>query len=77
MSTTITIRTEDSLRDALEKRAAERGTTVSALVREILEDALAERPFEARAGHLRGSLSPPVEVSEPWRKRLRERNWRP
>jgi len=76
MSTTITIRAEESLRDALAERAAVRGKTVSGLVREILEEALADRPIKLRTGHLRGKLNLSREVSEPWRKRLRERNWR-
>jgi len=46
------------------------------LVREILEEALVDRPLKARAGHLKGRLELPREASEPWRKRLRQRNWR-
>jgi len=76
MSTTITIRAEESLREALAEKAAVCGKTVSELVREILEEALADRPVKLRAGHLRGKLNLSRRVSEPWRKRLRERNWR-
>ena len=76
MSTTITIRAEKSLREALARKAALSGKTVSALVREILEEALMERPLKARSGHLKGRLELAREASEPWLKRLRQRNWR-
>jgi predicted transcriptional regulator len=76
MSTTLTIRADRDLRVALEKRAKAERKTVSGVVREILEDALTERPLEAKAGHLRGSLSLASEPSDPWRKQIRARNWR-
>jgi plasmid stability protein len=76
MSTTITIRAEESLRQALAKKAAVSGKTVSELVREILEEALAERPLKVRAGHLKGRLELPRKAPEAWRKVLRQRNWR-
>jgi hypothetical protein len=76
MSTTITIRTDELLREALDKRAAASGKTVSELVREILEEALADRPLHVRAGHLKGRLRLPRKASEPWRKHLRRQNWR-
>ena len=76
MSTTITIRADETLREALAKKAATSGKTVSNLVREILEEALAEKPLQVRAGHLKGRLSLPRKGSEPWRSHLRQRNWR-
>ena len=76
VSTTITIRTDETLREALDKKAATSGKTVSELVREILEEALAEKPLQVRAGHLKGRLSLPRKASEPWRSHLRQRNWR-
>ena len=76
MSTTISIRAEDSLREALARKAAVSGKTVSALVRDILEEALAARALSVRAGHLKGSLELPRKPSEPWRRNLRQRNWR-
>ena len=76
MSTTITIRADEPLRESLDKKAAASGKTVSELVREILEFALAETPLQFRAGHLKGRLRLPRTTSEPWRKRLRLRNWR-
>lgn len=76
MSTTLTVRTDDALRDALAERARAQGKTLSQLVREILEAALAERPVEARAGHLKGRLMLREQAAEPWRETLRRHNWR-
>lgn len=76
MRTTLTVRTDESLRKALARRAKAQGKSISELVREILEEALAERPFAARVGHLRGGLELPGEPSDPWRRRIRDRNWR-
>lgn len=42
MSTTITIRTEEPLRKALEEHARARGVTLSQVAREILQDALTD-----------------------------------
>jgi plasmid stability protein len=77
MSTTITIRTDDKLRRQLEEHAAARGKSLSGTIREILEAAMAPQPLARRAGHLRGRLELPRPESEPWRQKLRERNWRP
>jgi len=76
MSKTLTIRTDESLREALEERAKRRGITLSQAAREILKDALEERPLGEKTGHLRGSLSLRQGQEESWRKALRERNWR-
>jgi hypothetical protein len=76
MSTTITIRASEQLKQALGGKAALSGKTVSELVREILEDAVGDRPLRLRVGHLRGRLGPLHPAAEPWRKRLRDRNWR-
>jgi plasmid stability protein len=77
MSTTITIRADEPLREALDRKAAASGKSVSELVREILTEALADRPVQVRAGHLQGRLRLPRTTPEPWRARLRQRNWRP
>lgn len=77
MSTTITIRTDEPLRRRLEKRAAATGKSLSALVREILESAVAERSLGRRAGHLKARLSLPRDAADSWRTSVRERNWRP
>ena len=76
MSTTITIRADESLREALAARAAQSGKTVSQLVREILEKALEDRPLRYQAGHLKGKLRLAENRSDAWRQRLRGRNWR-
>ncbi len=77
MSTTLTIRTDESLREALEKRAEAQGKTVSEVAREILLRALEERPVRTRAGHTKGRLKLPRRTTtEAWRKELRKRNWR-
>jgi plasmid stability protein len=78
MGTTLTIRADDKLRAALRKRATVQGKSVSEVARDILNEALEERPLAARTGHLRGQLdlsqdSPP----DAWQSELRERNWRP
>lgn len=76
MSKTITIRADESLRRALEQRAHEQGKPLSVLVREILARSLESTPMGARSSHLRGKLNLGAGVSEPWRRKLAERNWR-
>jgi hypothetical protein len=76
MSTTLTIRTDRALREALEKRARAQGTTVSEVVREILRNALEERALGERTGQLKGQLKLDRKASGTWRAALRERNWR-
>lgn len=74
-NTTLTVRTDAELREALDRRAEAEGKTVSEVVREILERAVAERPLAQRIGHLRGRLRLD-STGAAWRERLRERNWR-
>ncbi len=76
MSTTVTVRIDGDLRRALEARARAQGKSLSAMVREALEGAVAERPLGNRVGHLRGRLRLPSPVAGAWREKLRERNWR-
>jgi hypothetical protein len=76
MGVVLTVRTDEALREALRRRAAAQGKTVSELVREILESAVQERTIAQRAGHLRGSFGPPDGEEGPRRRQLRERNWR-
>jgi hypothetical protein len=76
MSTTITIRTDKALRDALIRKAKVEKKTVSEVVREILEDALVERPLAERVGRTRGSLRI-ADAHAPWQLQIRDRNWRP
>jgi plasmid stability protein len=76
-NTTLTIRTDSTLRKALQERALVQGKTVSQVVREILEAALVEQPLAVRTGHLQGRLELPAQSDDPWRTQMRERNWRP
>ena len=75
-STTITIRADAALRRELEGRADALGKSLSEVVREILEAAVSRQPLEGRVSHLKGRLRLPRSHSEPWRRELRERNWR-
>lgn len=77
MSTTLTIRADETLREALEARARAQGKTLSGYVREILEGAVADHPVGSLAGHLRGRLRPANGRPPAWNRSLRERNWRP
>ncbi|MBI2317363.1 MAG: hypothetical protein HYU75_10250 [Betaproteobacteria bacterium] len=60
----------------MNRKAAACGKTVSELVREILEDALTDRPLRVGAGHLKGRLRLSRKTAERWRMLLRQRNWR-
>jgi len=75
MSKTIAVRVDDALEAAIEDRARASGMTISQVVRETLREALAERTLAERIGHLRGSLEVRAD-DDPWRRALRERNWR-
>lgn len=75
MSKTIAVRVDMELHRAIEERARTSGQTVSEVVRETLRDALAERPLSERIGHLRGTLDVRSD-DDPWRRALREKNWR-
>jgi plasmid stability protein len=77
MSTTLTIRTDDQLREALRKRAELQGKSVSELARELLLAALEERPLAQRTGHLRGRLDLRSATADPRRQRIKKHNWRP
>jgi len=73
----LTIRADDDLREELQRRAAAEGKTVSETVREILRQALSEEPLGNKVGHLKGRLTSLPQDSDPWRKKLRDHNWRP
>lgn len=76
MRNTITVRTDERLRRELEARAEALGKSLSEVVREILRDAVAEKSFGERVGGLEGSLRLDHRPEDPWRRRLRRRNWR-
>ncbi|HEX3131483.1 MAG TPA: hypothetical protein VH394_29370 [Thermoanaerobaculia bacterium] len=73
---TLTIEADGKLLEALEKRAAVQGKSVSEIAHEILSEAVEETPLADRTGHLRGQLKLEVDTVDPWRQRIRERNWR-
>ncbi len=75
MEKTITIRLDREQDEALTQRAKTVGKTRSALVRELLAQALSERPISERAGHLEGSIQLP-KPKDAWSKHLRKQNWR-
>jgi hypothetical protein len=76
MGTTITIRADPELSDALKRRAEEEGLTLSAYLRSILEREVSGGPLGRQVGHLRGKLRLSAPGSDAWRATLRERNWR-
>jgi macrodomain Ter protein organizer (MatP/YcbG family) len=76
MNTTLTVRIEKTMRQTLGIRARAMGITVSELVRQILEEAITERPIAQRAGHLKGQLKLPDTSSDSWCTQVQERNWR-
>ncbi|WP_420636863.1 hypothetical protein [Candidatus Palauibacter sp.] len=69
------VRLEEDLREAINRRAAADGTTVSGFVRETLRAAVADRPIGERIRHLRGTVRLARDDDE-WRTALRSRNWR-
>ena len=75
----MTVRLDEALREALELRAKASRKTLSEVVRDTLREALDERPLGERIGHLRGILDidPDVDLDDPWRRQIKERNWRP
>ena len=77
VNNTLTIRLDASRRRRLGRTAESLGKTVSELVREILDQALSERPLSEKAGHLKGSMSLPRTARTTWRRELRAHNWRP
>ena len=52
MNTTLTVRTDEKMRQLLERRAKAQGLTVSELVRRVLDEAISEHPLSQRVGHL-------------------------
>ena len=75
MEKTITIRLDREQDEALTRRAKTVGKTRSAVVREILAEALLDVPISERAGHLKGSLEL-QKARDAWGKHLRKQNWR-
>ncbi len=79
MDSTLTLRLSSTQRAALKRRARAEGKSESALVREILIGET-QRGFDfTRVLPLVGGLKMPTGhgPENPWRKKIRDRNWRP
>lgn len=78
MDTTLTIRLPAAQREALRRRAAAEKRSESALVREMIEREMQGGFDYDRVRHLVGSVKsdPNHWEKDPWRKHIRERNWR-
>jgi hypothetical protein len=76
MDKTMTIRLDSGQRKALAEAARREGKTISQLVRDLLANALRERPLSSKTKHLKGRLALPAASDDPWRRQIRERNWR-
>ena len=74
--TILAVRLEEELREAVNRRAAAEGTTVSGFVRETLREAVADRPVGDRIRHLKGTVRLEAATDDEWRTTLRSRNWR-
>ena len=78
MDTTLTIRLGTKQREALRRRAAAERRSESALVRDMIDREI-QRGFDfGRIRHLVGSIASPPRhwEKDPWRKHIRQRNWR-
>jgi len=75
MDTTVTVRLDRSQDERLTARCKATGKTRSALVRELIDQGLDERPLGRRIGHLTGRLDVPAPKTG-WPKRIKESNWR-
>jgi predicted transcriptional regulator len=75
MDKTITIRLDQEQDAALTRLAKTLGKTRSAVVREVLNQALSDRPISERAGYLKGTVKLP-RPKDAWAKHLRKQNWR-
>jgi hypothetical protein len=75
MDTTFTFRMSAKQRAKLRRRAKLFGKSEAELLRDILDRELDDRPMGERLKHLKGSLWLPKD-NDPWRKLIREHNWR-
>jgi hypothetical protein len=78
MESVLTIRLSAKQRKALKRRAAAEKRSESELVREMIDREI-NRGFDfERVCHLVGSVASPSKhwEKDPWRKHIRERNWR-
>lgn len=78
MDATLTLRLDSGLRRKLRARAAALKVSEAEVVRQALDREVNTEPLGKRIGHLMGALKLPREPdSDPWRRSIRERNWRP
>jgi ribbon-helix-helix CopG family protein len=78
METTLTIRLPAKQREALRRRAAAEKRSESALLRDLIEREL-QRGFDFdNVRHLVGRIAsaPRHWEKDPWRRHIRQRNWR-
>jgi predicted DNA-binding protein len=78
METTLTIRLSGKQREVLKRRAAAEKRSESALVRDLIDREI-NRGFDFnRVRHLVGSIDGSSKhwAKDPWRKHIRQRNWR-
>jgi hypothetical protein len=75
MDKTLTIRLDRAQDKALTARARAQGKTRSAIVRDLIDRGLEERPLGSRIGHLKGRVAAPARTAG-WQRRIKERNWR-
>ncbi|MEW5982772.1 MAG: hypothetical protein AB1806_10435 [Acidobacteriota bacterium] len=76
MPETLTIRIKPHEREALNSVAKSLGKSVSEVVRDILVQALEERPLASRAGHLAGRLTLGPASADAFRAKIKASNWR-
>lgn len=76
MDATLTLRLDSGLRRKLRARAVALKVSEAEVVRQALDREVNREPLGKRIGHLRGVLRLPRELSDPWRKKIREHNWR-
>ena len=77
MKTTMTLRLTESQANAIEEVSRRLGRSASAIVRDAIDAALAERTLAERAGHYKGAVKASRRGGDSWSTQLRDRNWRP
>ena len=78
METTLTIRLPVRHREPLRRRAATEKRSELAIVRDLIDREINRGFDHNRVRHLVGSIagSPKHWAKDPWRKHIRQRNWR-
>jgi len=77
MSATLTIRLSESERRRLQRKARKEKKSESELVRELIANMDESPGFEREdISHLAGCIKLLKKDNDPWRKKLREHNWR-